>query len=198
MQTQWPGHGGWASVISLQLVGMSWARTAAAVWSLAPGSLLRTQHLTQGLGLVPGAWHCAGSWEDMQDPVQNTAMGEMAKRDGKVPQQYSSLPGPSCDTRVSQRSLLRAATKFPMAHAFLSTMSMSPGWLGMPHKGYRCKWDSGEECKDKELCNLCIAHLHKTSGGCSLQPPAFAPITSVATFSCTTGFTLSLFKRAGL
>lgn len=57
--------------------------------------------------------------------------------------------------------------------------SVSPGWSGMPHRGYGCDWDAGEECKDKELCDLCIARLHKTSGGCREWPPAFAPITSV-------------------
>jgi len=76
--------------------------------------------------------------------------------------------------------------------------SISPGWLGMPHKGYRPNWDSGEECKDKELCNLYTAHFYRSSGGCRGQPPAFAPVTSVATASCPTGFTLSLFKSAGL
>lgn len=52
----------------------------------------------------PGAWHCAGSWEDVQDPVQNTAVRQTAKRNGKVPQRYLSLPAHPCATGVSQSS----------------------------------------------------------------------------------------------
>lgn len=114
------GGGGRASAISPQLVGRARGRAAAAVWSLAPGSLLRTPHLTQGLGLAPGAWHHAGSWEDAPDPGRNAAMGETGKGDGKGPRRHLPLPARSCATGVSQRSLSGAAARFPVAHAFLS------------------------------------------------------------------------------
>lgn len=171
-QTQQPGRGSPASVISVRLVGR--ARTAAAGWSFST------------------------SVTPENSTAAHTAMGEMAKHDGKLSQQYSSLPGHSCATGVSQRSLLRAATKFPMSLGFLSTASMAPGWLGMPNKGYRSSWGSVEECKDKDLRNLYTAHLYETSRGCREQPSAFAPIISAANFSFTTGFILSLFKSARL
>lgn len=159
---QWFPCSWWNSLILLLLCG-----------TLAPGSLLRTQHLhTQ-------QW---AKWPSMMARyLSSTHHCQVIHATG-----------------VSQRNLLRAATKFPTAHGFLSATSMAPGWLGMPNKGYRSSWDNVEECKDKDLWSLYIAHLYETSEGCREQPPAFAPITSVANFSFTTGFILSLFKSAGL
>lgn len=70
MQTQQPDHGSWASVISLQLVEQ--AHTAAALWNFS--TRVTPENSTPA----------------------HTAMGEMAKHDGKVSQQYSPLPGHSC------------------------------------------------------------------------------------------------------
>lgn len=116
--------------------------------------------------------------------------GEWARQDGERPQRCLALLACSWATAHSQRSLSKAATRVPKAQAFLCATSTSPGWLGMPHKGYRSKWDSREECKDKELHNLHTAHLHKNFWSFST--------TSVSTFSCTKGFTPSLLKSAGL
>lgn len=192
------GGGGRASAVSPQLVGRARGRAAVAAWSLAPGSLLRTPRLTQGLGLAPGAWHRAGSWEDARDAGRNTAMGETGKGDGKGPRRHLPLPARSCAAGVSQSSLSGAAARFPVAHAFLSGAPCLLGGRACPRRGYGCNWDVGEEREDKELCDLCVARLHKTSGGCRERPPAFAPPTSVVPQELLLAQRVSLFKSAGL
>lgn len=125
--------------------GTGWHWRCRALPAL--GSPLSTPHPARAL--VPG--RCAGCQE----------MGQAWWWESSAGLGTASLLLGYC---TFPKGSLKAATNIPIAQAFLCATPLSPGWLGMPHKGQRCKWDRREECKDKEFYSLCTAHLHKTSG----------------------------------